>query len=789
MRKFSWMISAAAMALGASQAYAQDADGDASAESDNTRNTIFVTAQKREEDIQDVPLSIVAFNGDALADANITDPTQLGQIAPALQISRSINSGGVGIRIRGFGSAGNSVVDPDVATYVDGTYVPRPGALVRSFLDVSTVEVLSGPQGTLFGRNAVMGAISIRTNEPVIGDTEASFDLEAARYDTYSAAGMVNLPVGDTFAIRVAGRYDTTDGYFFNQLDGQTYGESEDFIGRISTNWEITPELTWVVRADYSETDGDGVYPLTVYTETAPANLLAAYDAFAARANGVSPVLPGGPSFTVNQRISPGVFNTGNQWGLTSTLTYEVSPVADLRLINSYRDWENQQLFGDTFGTSYDMLMVGNDNFSKIQSHELQFISTEDAYLDERLGITAGIYYAREEYQLHTSFNFGTQFCDVLFSAPIPFVQQLRAGCNAAPRENAGIRQFNQVSKTFAIYGQADYALTPTLSLGLGARYTNDEKDAISSQTLNNPGAFRIVGNEGPTALPFSDDNVSVRASLSWEATDDILLFGTFSTGYKAGGFNEPTPENVAIADRRFESTTVEDYQIGMKSILLDGAMRLNITAFQTDLHDFQDRSFDGTFFRIRNSGDVRSRGVDLDGDVSFNDNIRFVFAGTVLDAEYTDNVAAPGLEGCEGSPTCPLVQDLSGTRLPYAPELKGRIGLELNSGPFGDGYEVTFGAYQNHTSSFLTANTGNPQSRVDGYDTTDLRLTLVSPDDRWSLTVFGNNVFGEVYYTATVSQALGSLFGATDPATGQTVFRGFLGEPSRYGVRLSANF
>ena len=785
MRKFL-LASAAVIALTSNGAWAQAAQEQGATEKDaGERDVILVTAQKRSEDIQDVPLSIVAVTGEALTAAGINDPVALQKLAPSLQINNTVFNSGVVIRIRGFGSAANTAVDSEVASYIDGAYIPRPGAILSSFLDVSSIEVLAGPQGTLFGRNATLGAISINTNEPSLRNRTLSLDFEGANHESYSATGVVNLPVAETLAVRFAAKNSNSGGYFKNMLDGRTYGDRDVFVGRASAKWEIAPALTWLVRGDYSRTTGDGVYPSLVYARTAPAALLNGYTVFANRAGGVSPVVGNEPSYNFRQRISD-PFLRDRQYGITSQLTYDVSPVAAVRLINSYRDWKNEQQIGDTVGTSYDLLKVQRFTKSLAQSHELQFISDKDAFLDSRLGITAGLYYAREEYTLNTNFNFGTQFCNVLLAfAPAP----VRNGCNAAPLTPAGINKFFQVAKSYAVYGQADYALTPQLTLGLGARHTWDEKDAISEQIRNNPGARQLVGIEAPNDLAFKDDKTSVRASLSYEPTKDILLFGTFSTGYKSGGFNTGSPAVLTDAQRTFASTTVQDYQLGMKSILLDGRARLNVTLFNTDLHDFQDRSFDGTNFVIRNSGDVRSRGVDFDGDLEPIDNFKLTFGGAYLDSKYTRNTNAPGLEGCTGTPTCPLFRDLSGTRLPFAPKFKGRVGAEVSTGTLGEGYKITFAAHENFTSSFLSANTGNEQSRIKGYKTTDLRLTLDSPDKNWSVTLFGTNVFDKTYYTTTVAQVLGNIIGVTSPITGQTVFRGNLGEPARYGARLSFDF
>ena len=259
MQKFL-LAGAAAIALTSNGAWAQAAQEQVATEDQvDGREVILVTAQKRSENIQDVPLSIVAVTGEALTAAGINDPVALQKLAPSLQINNTVFSSGVVIRIRGFGSAANTPVDSEVASYIDGAYIPRPGAILSSFLDVASVEVLSGPQGTLFGRNATLGAISINTNEPSLRDRTLSLDFEGANHESYSATGVVNLPVAETLAVRFAAKNSNSGGYYKNMLDGRTYGDREVFVGRASAKWEIAPALTWLVRGDYSRTTGDGV--------------------------------------------------------------------------------------------------------------------------------------------------------------------------------------------------------------------------------------------------------------------------------------------------------------------------------------------------------------------------------------------------------------------------------------------------------------------------------------------------------------------------------------------------
>ena len=754
---------------------------------------IVVTAQKRAEKLQDVPLSIIAVSGETLEDAGIRDPTDLGKLVPSLQINNGLFSGGVVIRIRGFGSASNSATDSDVATYLDSAFIPRPGAILGSFLDIKNVEVLSGPQGTLFGRNAAMGAISINSNSPSSDEHSIEAKFEGAKYGTYSGTVIANLPVNDKFAVRFALNSSHTDGIFENRLDGKTYGNRDQTVGRVSTKLDLSRDVSWTVRADAARTTGDGVYPATVYTNTASAAQLTALTTFNTRFGGTQQVYSDKPSYDFNSFFGkPAIID--KQAGITSDLSWALSPVLTARLIDTYRDWNSKQLSYDTIATSLDLLNILQANSSKAQSHELQLISSKGAFLGKTLGFTSGLYYFKEEFEFGSTFNAGSQFCSAIFTTlGRPF---LIPGCLAGPQTNAGIATIQQTAKSRAGYVQANYAILPALDLDVGIRRTSDSKSGTFAAVTKNPlvtGA--IFAPEGPEALEFRDSNTSYRASLSWHPTDKITAFATYATGYKSGGFNSgASAPALNSALRGFKSETVDDVELGVKSVFWDKRFRLNATLFNTKLKDFQDRSFNGSSFVIRNAGDVRSKGVDLDGQILPVPEVKLNYGLTYLDSIYTSNPNAPGLEGCTvvgaAAGGCPITQNLTGKELAFAPKWHGNVGAQWASPAFRGGYTTTWAISENFTSGFLTANNNNPQSRLDSYRTTDLRVSLHSPDKSWQLDLFGSNIFDKHYYVSTVAQVVGGVIpGVTSPVTGATVYRGFLGDPARFGVRLSVKF
>ena len=227
------------------------------ADEEAENNVIVVTAQKRSEDVQDVPISIAVFSAESLEEANVDTILELTSVAPNFQARQSQQIATTTLRVRGIGAAGNTAIEPSVATFLDGVYIPRSGSVIASFLDIEGVELLRGPQGTLFGRNASAGALSLRSGTPR-NEFSGMVRGEVGNGDRYRVDGFINAPLGENVAIRAAGLYQDFGGYWTNRLDGEQLGGSETAAGRISLNAQFG-SLDWTVRADYSKITGDGL--------------------------------------------------------------------------------------------------------------------------------------------------------------------------------------------------------------------------------------------------------------------------------------------------------------------------------------------------------------------------------------------------------------------------------------------------------------------------------------------------------------------------------------------------
>jgi iron complex outermembrane receptor protein len=778
MRKVN--LSAVSMAVavalaGAGSARAQEGSGAVPAEMEE----IIVTAQKRVESAQDVPLSVAAFSGETLQTAGVTSVLDLQRLVPNMAITRGAQTANVRLTIRGIGAAGNSGIDPSVGTFVDGVYVPRPGALLTSFNDMAGVEVLRGPQGTLFGRNATVGGILFRTADPK-DEFGANVEVQAGNYGKQRYSAMLNLPAGDRLAFRFSGLYDSIDGWAENRLDGKTFGERDTKAGRAAMKWDITDHVNWTVKVDYSKIGGDG----TVENEIDPATLTAASRA---RLNlifaGNPPDLNDAFDRKSNQRIIGDVDD--EQWGAVSDLSWDLASGYTVRLLSGLRSWENEQYESDTIYMPRDLIARTGAYESDSQSHELQLISPVDQLFGGRFDFVAGLYYFQEDFFIGETSDMGADFCSTL----VPAAQ--RPACIASPNKiGATDMAFNQDATNYAIYAQGNIGLTDTLDLVLGARWTNDEKEGSYVQLVNNPFSRSFRAPES-TDLELDDDQFTYRAGLNWRPYDDLLVFGSYSTGYKSGGFNSGAG-NTALGQRRlFDKEESENIEFGVKSTLANGLARLNATVFRMDLNDFQDRGFDGTSFIVINAGNLRQQGLEIDGDYVVTENVRVFGALGYLDSEFTDYPNASCLPyPSQVNPSC--TQDLSGERANFSPEWSGSVGAQLE-GDLGIGsLGYLFRTDLNYMGEMGVSglNDGNPQNLQGSVTQLSARFSVLFGENRnWSVSVFGENLTDEGFCSTRFYQPLDSNLQLRDPVSGGTVVRCQVAPPRTYGVSLRAEF
>ena len=525
---------ALAVAMGSSPALAQDAVAETPAEAaapaeEPAADTgeIVVTAQKRAENVQDVPISIAAFSGETLEENNVVNLEGLTKVTPNLSVAKGAQTSYVRLAIRGIGAASNTTVEPSVAVFLDGAYVPRVGAVISSLLDMESVEVLRGPQGTLFGRNASVGAVSFHTARPKLGDFGGEATGEIGNGDRYKASGYINVPVGDKAAFRFAGSQQWFKGYWRNDLNGEQVGGTDDTILRGSFRGEVGP-VEWIFRADYARLQGDGATNID-FDRSSVSDAQWAF---------FSTVL-GAPDTDLDDR-KLNQFLTADvddkQWGVNSTLSWDVGGGSTIRLINNYRDWENEQLDGDVIFTPTPILSRTGLFDSRSQNHELQFISPTRQWLDGRLDLVAGLYYFHEKYEQGERLHMNSKFCTIAPAPAKPLCNAFLAA-NQGHVENATIQNVRQTVDSYAAYAQANVIFTDQLFATLGGRFSKDSKEG-SYEQLTNPLLANVRAAEALTLPDVDDEKFTYRLGLNYEPTEDLLFFGSYSTGYKSAGYN-----------------------------------------------------------------------------------------------------------------------------------------------------------------------------------------------------------------------------------------------------------
>ncbi len=750
---------------------------------------VLVTAQKREQSIQEVPLSIVLATGDDLQQNGVDSALELQRLVPNFYAARGSTVSNTRFTMRGIGSAGNTAVDQSIAVFLDGIYIARPSAIYSSFLDIASVEVVRGPQGTLFGRNTTAGGIILNSTLPTMENTLQA-RLEAGNYNSRLAEVIGNVAASDKAAFRLAAQTQSRDGYGKVISDGRKFGDEESWNIRGSGAFNFDNNVSWNVRVDAAKVTGDGQGANEVIgsslSDTALNNLT---QALGGPQN--LPDLSDPTDFRVNHVVGGDLDD--EQWGLSSDLSWALDNGYIVSLISGYRDYDNEQADEDIFFLPIPLVGRISGLQSESWSQELRLISPEDL-ADGRLSYVAGLYYYEEDAELSEQLSVSTIFCNSFAPAP------LQAQCSAGPLEGATDLAFTQTSKSLAGYFQADYDLSDMLALQLGARYTSDKRSGRFHQQADN--AFAALALRGPedTDLDFSDETPTYRIGFNFTPKEDRLYFVSFSTGYKSGGFDSGggvVPRDAST--RVFDSEEATNLELGFKGRFFDGRFETSVTLYRMELSDFQARSFDGNAFNTRNAGELRHQGLEAEWKWAASQMLSFAGGFAYLDSEFTDFEGAPALPGCDNnSPAIdgcgPVggdrsVQDLTGGRNHFAPEFTGNVRANLE-GDLGSwrwrgnlsvsyiGEQIMGGAIDN-----------NPQMEEDSYVLTSSRLTFISPQASYEFALFGDNLTDEDYCALRFYQPSGGALGVTDSSTGGSMVRCHPGTPRTFGFSVAAYF
>ncbi|WP_242140956.1 TonB-dependent receptor [Sphingomonas sp. TREG-RG-20F-R18-01] len=734
---------------------------------------IIVTAQKRSENVQNVPITIQAFSGAALRDSGVNSVQDLTKLVPTYKFGSAPGTVAARNSIRGLGAFGNSAIEPSVATYLDGVYVPRAGSLNSTLVDVQSLEVLSGPQGTLFGRNASVGAISITTALPT-NKLEGSAAFEAGTGERYRGEVVANLPFNDKFAIRFAGLGEKFGGYWHQDPTGRRFGGIDTISLRLTARYQFNPNLSWIVRTDYSTQTGDAWYNISIIPSSVTPTIL----------TNLTRVLRGNlPTIGIDSNSSKQDVSTARiddyHFGVSSTLNFSTDSGFEFKLINSYRHWRASEQDGEVTFLPVPLLYRHFDYESKSQNHEFQVVSPKDRLLGGRLNFVAGLYFFQEAFHLDQDYNLRGSYCTL---AVANFAPPLVPACLAGPQMSAFYQRYPQETTSYAGYGQATLEVLPKVDLTVGGRYTHEHKDATFFSARVNPAA--VFGTNENSPLNYSDGRFTGRANLDWKPTRDILLFATYSTGFKAGGFNSGA-SNIALGNLRdYGPETVKNYEVGFKTQFFHRALTANVTAYRMDVNGFQERALTSVASLIRNVGSIRSQGVDAQFAAAPTSWFRINAAVAYNDNKFRDYQNAPPLPWQTG------VQNLTGTRPTYSPVWSTSEGIEFRN-EFANGFRAALRAdVSSNSAQNLNAVIDNSPITVQkAYALLSARLSIFSPGDRYSLAVFGSNLTDHHYCVNEGYLPFGPQLGALDVPGKSEAVTCFHGNPRTIGVRVGAKF
>jgi len=695
---------------------------------------VVITAQKRQQSLQDVPLSVSAFTAETLSAGRMMDirsivdftPGFSGNTADGFTDALSIR----GISTNDFGIGG----DPSVAVFVDGIWAGRTGGVMTSMYDVERVEVVKGPQGTLFGRNSIAGAVSILTNKP---DSEfgASAELSLADHDEIEAIGMVNLPLNEAWAIRFAGYHLENDGYLTNLAGGDDLGFHDVSSGRASVRYtgesvdatlitsyedrEQDPSVYWVPAAGLDDEEvntdlgDDGINESDVFD----ARLLLEWSLAS--------------DYTVTSLTGYKKFN------FHYLEDYDGGPerVNDYRQVNDVEYW-SQEFRLNSPSDGKVTWFAGASVYEETIDGLFDYIYDEDA-LCRAVSISEAPDFDGPAAGCDDP-NFETYWEEDIDPADI-----------LTGKSERGLVDVK--SRGWAVYGDFTWAISDRLDLTAGARYTFDEKE-MKSQVLDSGGALGNNFNyefftNGVVSDKSDWSDFTPRLALDYEVNDDVSVYGTVSMGYKAGGFatfgfdlhgqdiNDDGSAPDGTTPLEFDPEQVDSYEIGVKSRLLGNTLQANASVFLYDYTDLQLVYFDQGSSQVANVGEARGMGLELDLRWVPDEHWDATVGLTFIDTEITDATDIIAVGACG---------DCDGNNLPFAPEVSASTMLTYRMPvSSGEGFFTTEYVYR---SKMYGGPDNLPDATTESWNEVAFRLGYRSASS-WYATLWIENAFDETYF------------------------------------------
>ncbi len=726
------LLAGTGLAMSSGPVAAQEAEPQASASVLDAE--IIVTATRRAERLQDVPLSIQAVSGEELEARQISSFTDLQRVSPGLIFNQASSPRSSGTIIRGIGTnTFSDAVEGAVGINIDGVVIGRQGAGFTDFADIERIEVLRGPQGITFGKNASAGVISIITKRPTEDLSGNAFVSYGSDNEIKANASVSGPIVGDKVLARLSGFISRRDGIIENVNDGRDINDIDDWGVRGKIELRPTETLNLLVTGDWAERQPDCCTWTTRAWGTGP-TLRAAEQAV-----GIVPG-PNNRQTTLGARL----FTNQKSRGIAGEANLELGDFTATS-ITAYRRWDAIDN-NDADRTPLPILDLNQGDVDQRQfSQELRLASPSG----RRLEYVLGLFYFDQQI-VNNSIQQGT------FGAPLP------------PGLFLSRRQFTEVdTKNYAAFGQGSIEIVDGLKLLLGARYTH-EKIGIDFVRDSLPGTLTLTpaysctraspatcGPAGPQpGVPSASDNSwSWRAGLQYNPTRDLNLFATVTRGYKGQAFNSQIDVSLLQLVRPEVPTS---YEAGIKSTFLDGALTFNLTGFKTDFRNFQAEAVainpvsNLLTFTIVNAGKLETKGFELETTLRPTTGLSVNFNLAHTDATFETFLQGPCYTGQTAAQGCVTqgaqrFQNLSGRPLPNSPNWILSYTARYDFALPGDWKAFTQGTVF-HRSATITSLSQDPNTRLKGYELVDVSIGVTDPSDTFTLSLFGKNIFDTQY-------------------------------------------
>ena len=739
---------------------------------------ITVTATKRSQNIQDVPISITALGSQTILDAGITRFTELQQFVPNLQIRPVTDTRSTSIRIRGIGSVGNNAgIDPSVGVFIDGVYQGRAGMSVSDLLDIERVEVLRGPQGTLYGKNTAAGAINVVTKRPG-NEFETFLEGRIGNYDDMQFRGSMNIPIlEDELALRLSGYKVQREGFAVNRFDGERVNDANQYGVRGRLAWDVTENLSFELIGDYNHQNTRSF--VAEISDWGLGQSVSGIDfgqlAFSQDPPGLLPVADPYDR-VVGANVTPQ--NVVDVAGLSLDTTVLLGDY-DLRWLNAWRTYSTNSRFDGDF-SEYDAVRADQNVSMNQATSELMLTSPQWNRFEYQAGLY--MFYMSMDTQDRNGFEEG--LVDVQGFNPFSLF-----GATTNVNENT------HQTLSLAAYGEGTLSILDQLEFTGGLRVTYEKKWRKGSSQCVSPNQLcefiDLGGLFGPTIYLDQEldvTNVTGRAILRYRPTDELMLYASFANGFKSGGFNQlRVPAN---AESEFGDEKAYSYEAGLRSQWMDNELTFNITGFFTDYDDFQAQTFDGSTILVRNAGKLYSYGFESDLVYSprWVDNLQLGLQLGFNIAKYqsfADAQATVPEQINEAFPEVPLIycnttpctQDLTGQVLDNAPQWTSTLFLNYER-PVPKVPIFWFGRIDyTYTSEYYLAQDLDPNLLQSGYNLLNLHTGFRTDDDLLEFTLWMTNVTDSNYF----------VIGFDVPVI--SGYAGVLGPPRQYGGTVRVRF